>query len=60
MEEKNKLAGERWKALSEEEQQSFQNKSKNFKTPDINSLSKDQIKALVVKHKNQLISEVIN
>ena len=58
MEEKNIHAGERWKALSEEERKTYSETAKNYRAPDIRSLSEEEKKRVIAKHKRQLIAEV--
>ena len=58
LEEKNRLAASRWKALSKEGKKKFEDISKQYRQPDVFKLSNDEREKLIARQRRQLLAEV--
>lgn len=60
MEEKNRLAATRWRALPEEEKKKFEEVAKKYKHPDVADWSQEERNKFIARHRRQLLAEVSN
>ena len=58
MEERNRFAASKWRALSQDEKKKYDEMAKNYRQPDVSKLSQDEIERLITRHRRQLLAEV--
>ncbi|KAJ7382367.1 hypothetical protein OS493_035427 [Desmophyllum pertusum] len=59
MEEKNRLAATRWRALPEEEKKKFEEVAKKYKHPDVADWSQEERNKFIARHRRQLLAEIM-